>query len=206
MDKKSFTSASSKSSSTARRRKGKATKNKFGTAWIHQAMTDSCQRVSNWDAGLLTAGTTGLISSTVDCSFVTNATEYSAVSSLYTEVKLLRAVVVISPINPNLTTRIQGKINVGWNPIFNFTTKTNPATFAGVINLSGWQTITTAKLSATEVAAYTNNHVWARINDANPAADTGDCGVWSVISDILTATTNYFSLQVHCHYVFKGKI
>jgi len=188
----------------ARRRNPEATK--FTTAWIHKAPTDSCQLMSSWDAGLLTAQTTGVISTTRAPSFTSFATEYSAVSTLFGEVKLVRAVLVISPINPRNTTVIHGKINVGWNPIQNATTFANPTSFSQVVNLAGWKTITTAWQSATEVAAYTNNHLWQRITNADPEADTGDCGAWIIYSDVLTPSDNYFSCQVHAHYVFKGRL
>jgi hypothetical protein len=182
------------------------TRRVWSTTWIHQAPTDSLSLVSSWDAGLLSTGTTGVIATTIVCSFATSATEYSPISSLFSEIKLKKAVLVISPINPRSTTNIHGKINIGWSPIINATTAVNPSGFSNVINLAGWKNITTGNVNASEVPAYTNNHVWQIVTSTNPPIDSGDCGGWVVYSDTLTNSTNYFSCQVHAHYVFKGRL
>jgi len=162
--------------------------------------------MSSWDFGLLTASTAGIISTTKSPSFSTYATEFSAVSSLFSEIKLLRAVLVINAINPRSTTNIHGKVSIGWTQTFNVTTASAPATIASVINLSGFRYLETARVQHYEIPAYTNNHVWAAISSTNPAVDAGDCGSWFLYSDVLTNNANYFSCQCHCMYAFKGRI
>jgi len=187
-------------------KKSRTKKNAWSTIWIHRAPTDSMQLMTSWDFGLLTASTAGIISTTKSPSFATYATEFSAVSSLFSEIKLLRAVLVVNAINPRSATNIHGKATIGWTPTFNVTTASAPATIASVINLSGYRYLETARVQHYEIPAYTNNHVWAAISSTNPAVDAGDCGSWFVYSDVLTNNANYFSCQAHCLYAFKGRI
>jgi len=196
-----------KSHAPVRKSKPQRSKKKvWSTRWIHQAPTDSMSLMTSWDFGLLTASTAGIISTTKSPSFATYATEFSAVSSLFSEIRLVRAVLVVNAINPRSTTNIHGKVSVGWTQTFNVTTASNPATIASVINLSGFRYLETARVQHYEIPAYTNNHVWAAISSTNPAVDAGDCGSWFFYSDVLTNNVNYFSCQAHCIFAFKSRI
>lgn len=197
----------SKSSTPVRRTKRrKPAKRQMTTNWIHKAPSDTFVLTSTWDSGLLSSGTTGVIATTRPASFVASATEYTPVSSLYTEIKLLRAVLVITAINPRSATNVEGKLVVGWNPAFSSSSFLTPSGFASVNNLAGWKVIPSAKVNPTECPAYVQTSVYNLISNTTPLPDTGDCGSFVLYSDVLTPSTNYFTTSMHCTFAFRGRI
>lgn len=186
------------------RRRGKS---QYGSAWIHKGPNDSIVLTSAWSWGNLTSGTAGTLATTISCSFATHASEYSAVSSLFGESRLLRAVMVLTPVNPQTdVSRISGNIQVGWNPNMNETKYTTPASFAGVINLAGWKAISTAQLTPTEVPANVKHHDYDIITSADPLVGRGDCGVWVVYGTGLTNSLTYFQVYIHAQFAFRGRL
>lgn len=205
MDIKSLTKSSQISRRPARRRTLPQSR-KHDVSWVHRSLQDSCVLKTAWTAGLLSTNSTGTISSTIATSFYSFATEASPIASLYTESLLVKAVLVLAPINPNYTTRTHGKIDVGWNPAFNAITFSNPTVPQNIINLGNWTILNTSKLTVTYIPDNSKNYVWNILTDTNPQVSRGDCGAWVCFGSGLTASTDYFSAQVHCIFKFRGRI
>lgn len=187
------------------RKGGKKKGNPMSLAWLKQPILDSFLLKTGLDLGAQSSGTSGTISSTVAPSFTT-FTEYSAVSALFTEVKLVKCVLEIAPVNPYLlTAHWTTKIDVGWNPLFNHTTYTNPSSITEVINLSPHVVIPLGKAVLTNVPGMPKISLYGNIADVDPKVSVGDCGAWVIYGTGLTASTAYFTATLHAVYSFRGR-
>lgn len=187
-------------------RKYKAPKGKVtNLGWLHQPQASKVFK-TGYSVGDLSTGTAGTLSTCISCSMSSNMTEYSSLQSEYTECRLLKCVLELAPVNPmTVTGKWESKITVGWNPIFNYTTFTNPTSFSEVINLDMSRPILTSSLRVTMVPGVPKNLVTNSIANANPAPNTGDCGAWVVYGPGLTASTAYFSAFVYGYFVLSGR-
>jgi hypothetical protein len=132
------------------------------------------------------------------------------VSALFTEVRLVRCQMTLSPRAPYLVTIEQGRIKVGTNMLFNSTTFTTPTSWADVQNLSGGRFF-----SSTDTRVRTVEMIVPReLEYANMAADApatvtpwaGSPGCFVVYGDAFaTVATNYFQISFTAIWQMRGR-
>jgi hypothetical protein len=161
---------------------------------------------SGYSYGDIKSDTTGLISTTISPSFVTNFSEYSSVRNLFSQIRLLKCVLEFSPKDPYDTTRISAKLDVGWEPTMNATTFVDPTAITAVLNLANHTLIPPSKCAITNVPGNPRITVYGNITDADPKPDVGDCGAWVLYAGGLTPSITYFRAEVHAVFAFRGRV
>jgi len=164
--------------------------------------------VCSWTASDLTSNSSGAISSTIGAS-ISSSYEYSTIQALYTEVKLVRLKITLSPIQTTNTAVSHGRVRVATNILMNGTTYTAPTGYASVDNCSRVRTFSTF---ATRPHIY-NMVVPRGLEYANIVADApstvtpwaGSPGVIQIYSNGLQATENYFFVDVQAWYYLRGR-
>jgi len=127
-DKKSY---GSKSKQGAMRRRGRRGRNGPRAIALNEMMYST-----RWEYGGLSTGTAGTIAQGNCSPSIQNSSEYSVLQNLFTEVKLVRAVVVFTGQAQSLTTVVQSRLWVGTNMIFTAATFTTPTSVTNVQNLT----------------------------------------------------------------------
>lgn len=164
--------------------------------------------LSSWTAPGLSSNTSGVIASTIGAS-ISSSFEYSTLQALYTEVKLVRLKVTLSPIQTTNNGISHGRIRVGTNILMNGTTYTAPTGYASVDNCSRVRTFTTY---ATRPHVYTMV-VPRSLEYANLVADApttvtpwaGSPGVVQIWAGGLNVSENYFFVDVQAWYYLRGR-
>jgi hypothetical protein len=105
-----------------------------------------------WTGAALISSTSGTISATYSPS-IQNSAEYSTISSLFTEVKLIAFKMTLTPLVPYDTVITQSRMWVGYNMSFTDATHTNPTSMAQVTNLTNSRVINSQKATPTVFTA-----------------------------------------------------
>ncbi len=101
-----------------------------------------------WTGAALISSTSGTISATYSPS-IQNSAEYSTISSLFTEVRLVSFRMTLTPLVPYDTVITQSRMWVGYNMSFTDATHTNPTSMAQVTNLTNSRVINSQKATPT---------------------------------------------------------
>jgi hypothetical protein len=153
---------------------------------------------TSWTVANLSSGTTGIIAS-VAAPTIANSSEYSTVASLFTEVRLIRATLVIAPVQSSASGPMHSYLEVGTNMIMNATTFTTPTAFSSVQNTTKKRTYS----SASTKIMYYKMAVPPNLEFANIAADApatvtpwaGSPGAILLYGEGFTNSDAYFRLS-----------
>lgn len=176
-----------------------------------KALTNSMILSTSWTEGPMTASTTGSIASTIGVS-ISNAPEYSSLASLFTEVKILKATIFFTPkasTSNTGTAVLQGRVWVGTNMLYNSNFGTTPTDYKDVLNLPNRKVVVTSSVRPTSVRL----KIPPGLEFANIAADApstvtpwaGSPGVWQVYGGSLSASQEYFDLDIRAVYQLRGR-
>jgi len=172
------------------------------------------EMVVKWSiaAGTLATSTSGIISSSSFSPTIANSSEFSAYSTMFTEVKLLRCWFIFNGKQQSGNTGspvLQGRITVGTNMVANANSHTNPASQAQVCNLTRVKRISTYSTSPQRY----NFAVPGILDFANISADApstvtpwaGSPGALYIYGDNLTASTDYIDVDMICVHRLRGR-
>jgi len=189
--------------------KTKRRKKKGKRSLVPRAMTNGMIYKTSWSAGLLSTGTAGTVSTTIGFT-IQNSSEYSSLTTLFSEVKLVSVNVVFSPRGTYSATNV-GRIIVGYNGLYNSTTSTAPTGFLGVANCTHKVTISTNIIRPFIYRVpIARGLEYTLISADCPSAPTpwaGSPGVVSVWGDHMQASQDYFIVDVtNAVYYLKGRV
>lgn len=160
---------------------------------------------TGYSVGDISSDAKGVISQVIPVSMVGNMSEYTAFSAVRTQIRMTKSCLELTPVNPaQVSGKWESKINLGWNPLFNFTTFSNPTSITDVINLDMATALPTSKLTLTKIPGVPKNKISSSIANANPLSNTGDCGAWVLYGSGLTASTVYFSAFAYGWYLIQS--
>lgn len=164
--------------------------------------------LTSWTASGLSSNSSGVISSTIGASIAASY-EYTTIQSLYTEVKLVRLRMTLTPIQTTNTAVSHGRIRVGTNILMNGTTFTAPTTYALVDNCSRVRTFATF---ATRPHVYNmvvpRSLEYSSITADAPSTVTpwaGSPGVIQIYAGGLNTSENYFFVDIQAWYYLRGR-
>jgi len=170
-----------------------------------------CQR-HTWDYGVLTSGTTGIISFSDMSPSISNFTEYSVLSSLFTEVKLLSAFAEFAPLDNISSSHAQGLLYVGTNMGFNKNSNTTPTSVSQVENLNLMKTVSTSIVRPVRVRMKVPKGLdFTLITADAPATETPWAGSPGCIvgisgSGTLANSVRYFYVRFTAIHWFRGRV
>jgi len=163
---------------------------------------------TSWTQTSLSSGTSGIMASWTSPS-ITHSSEYSVVSSLFTEVKLLSAKFIFTPVQAANGSVNHSALLVSTNMLLNENTGTDPASYTDVQNQ-----VRPVRISTLDVKPLIYHMVVPRaLEYANIAADApnpptpwaGSPGIIRWYSSGGTASTVYFQLHVETTYILRGR-
>ena len=163
---------------------------------------------SKWSEIDLKSGTSGTISVSIAPS-IQNTTEYSSLTSLFREVKLVQATYSFYAVQANSTSTLHSKISMGCDMAFTAITYSLPSAYSAVINLRGARTTNTWR---NEVYHYKypvpSGLEFAEISADSPTLATpwaGSPGALVIFSDDLSATTTYFRVEASAVWHLRSR-
>lgn len=163
---------------------------------------------TSWTQTSVTSGTTGTMASWTDGSIV-HSSEYSVISSLFTEVKCLSIVYYFSPTQSANGTVLHGSVLFGTNMAENAATGTNPTAFSDVQNLQKTTRMLTASTTVRRYQqALPRNLEFSLISADSPNPPTPWAGTPGVVKWYgvgFTPSTVYFNLQIQARYFLRGR-
>jgi hypothetical protein len=161
---------------------------------------------------LLNSGTTGTISSSSIGFSITQFSEYSALSALQSEIRLIAVRLVFTPKTQNLSATLQDTIMVGSRPDFNSTTPPTPPTgFQFVENLADAKSFGTygvrpfiwyAKIQ--KGLQYTALNADAPTLPTEYAGSPGSVMIYAM--NLSTSSVNYFSVVLSCIWQLRFRV
>jgi len=164
----------------------------------------------SWTAGLLTSGTSGAISSSGLGFTIQNSTEYSALSTIFSEVKLLSAKVCFTARGTYSATNCS-RLMGGYHVEYNSTTFTNPTQFSSVANLQKRFTLSSNIIRPfIYKVPVPKNLDFTAINADCPTLQTpfaGSPGTVMVYGTNFQASQDYFTVDyLDVIYYVKGRV
>jgi len=164
---------------------------------------------SSWYFGALNTGTSGTISRGSISPSVSFSSEYSVYQNLFTEVKLLACTVVFTPTTMTESALVQGRLIVGTNMLFNGTTFTAPTSATNVQNTAHPIDLCTYGVRPVRYHMVVPKSLeYSSITGDIPSVPTpfaGSPGCVVVWGDNLTVSTNYFQVDIHAIWHFRGR-
>jgi len=164
---------------------------------------------TRWEFGRLSSTGSGNIAAGGISPSIQSASEYSGLSSLFTEIKLISCTVTFTAIQLTPTAgTLHGKMYIGTNYIFNLSTFTNPAAITAVQNLAAPAECSTYMVRPFAYAMAVPSLEFSGITQDAPSAPTpwaGSPGTVCVWGDGLTASTSYFFVDVLAKYILRGR-
>jgi len=165
---------------------------------------------TRWEFGLVSSGTSGTIAVSNISPSIVNSSEYSTVSSLFSEVKLLRCQIVI-------TQRLQGgeivsRLMVGTQMQAN---QSVPGTVTSISNVQNLARLVYITIGAPSIRPVHYNMVVPRSLDyASITADApspvtpwaGSPGCIYMWANNTTASADYFHVDVLATYMLRGRV
>jgi hypothetical protein len=152
---------------------------------------------SQWSLTDLSSGTTSALSFTASPS-IQNSTEYSILQSLFTEVRLLRAVFKFTPVQTNSAV-LHTRLALGTNGLQNGTTFTQPTSFTQINNLANSQDVFTgSKIIFHYEMSVPQTDFLSLVGDIPtiPDPERGSPGMVVGWSGAVTTATTYFNVNV----------
>jgi len=174
-------------------------------------MVNQMWYTSSWTVTSLASGTTGAISSAIGVT-IQSSSEYSALSTIFSQIRLHRATLMIGTRIPNdsSVTTSHARILIGTRMDANANSLSAPTTWSGVQN-----TVNTKELSSYNRYNSTSvelkvpsNLEHANINADAPATPTpwaGSPGAWYIYGDGFTNSTVYFTVIVKAMWHVRGR-
>jgi len=161
-----------------------------------------------WTLPAITTGTTGTIAYTSSPS-IANSPEYSVLQSLFTEVKLVRFTVVLTPIAVGLASIVHGSVIMGTNMRMNQAIAVNPAAANAVENTTKVQYISTTRLNPIFYRAPVPRDLMFSdlVADApNPVTPfAGSPGTVLIFGTAMTVSTAFFAISQRAVYILRGR-
>ncbi len=200
------------SSKQVQRRKGKRTSQRTRIPLMGlsdgQSMTITCR----YDYGEVKSGTSGSISIADISPTIQNMSEYSTVSSLFSEIKLLACTVVFT--NTCTSASVNGRIIIGTQMQANFNSHaTPPLVSTQVENLAAVKYLTLGYSVFDRPFRYKMvvppGLEYSSISADAPSTVTpwaGSPGCVYVFGDGLSASFQYFRVDVIATYTFRGRV
>jgi hypothetical protein len=143
---------------------------------------------------------------------IQNFTEYSTLSSLFAEVKLISAYAEFAPLDNASTSHAQGLLYVGTNLLYNRSTTVVPTSVSQVENLRGMRTISTSIIRPVRVRiAVPKGLDYSLITADAPATETPWAGSPGVLAGIsgsgtLANSIRYFYVRLTAIHAFRGRV
>ncbi len=152
----------------------------------------------SWTEATLSSSSTGTLSNSTSPSIV-GASEYSVISGLFTQVRIVRATLVFTSKQQTDGTISQGRIMIGTNMNMNYTVFTLPTNYAAVQNTTKKATVASYLVRPYRyVFPVPPNLEFADIKADAPSPVTpwaGTPGVVQLYGDGFTASTAYFQID-----------
>jgi len=200
-----------RSSRTRPKSKRKGGQRKFRV--VRAPMLDQMLQRHTWDYGALSSGTTGIISFADMSPSIQNFTEYSTLSSLFSEVKLVSAYVEFLPLDNISSSHAQGILYVGTRQDFNKNVTSVPTSVSQVENLKGMRTISTSIVKPVRVrlAISTRGLEFSQISADAPSpvidyAGSPGCLIGISGSGTLNNSIKYFYARLTAVHHFRGRV
>lgn len=165
----------------------------------------------SFDFGVVSANTSGTISLGDISPSIQNSSEYSTVSSLFTECRLVRCTVRIVP-QVGTAALVTGSVMMGTQMASNLNTFTAPTQFSNVQNLAGTFVIPVGPFIN---RTFRYNMVvprrleYSSITSDAPATVTpwaGSPGVVQMFGQDLTASASYIQIFVDVTHMLRGRV
>jgi len=205
MDKKS------QNSKPRRRRTGKKPKSVFGKLMpFDSKLLNERFYKSSYSEATLSSSTAGAITSSIGVS-IANSSEYSLLTSQYTEVKLVRARLKIMSRRPldSSVTALTARIGIGTNMIMNNTTFTLPSSANDVNNLPDVAFyMSCAIVPRTKELIVPKDLMYSNLTADAPATVTpwaGSPGTFQVYGSGFTPSLDYFIIQLDVIWHLRGR-
>jgi hypothetical protein len=164
--------------------------------------------VTSWTSPELSSNSSGVIVSTIGAS-IASSYEYSALQALYTEVRLVKLTMTLTPIQQTNTTVSHGRIRIGTNILMNSSTYTAPTGYSSVDNCSKVRTaLTYLTKPMTYQMVVPRNLEYANLVADAPATVTpwaGSPGVIQIYGGSLNVSTNYFFVDIRAWFLLRGR-
>lgn len=202
----------SKTSTTRSRRSRKGPRSRqISFARLVSAASQSIMYRATWSAGLINSGTTGTLSSSSIGFSIQNSTEYSPLTSLYSQVRLRGAIVTFTPKLQIFGAVLHDTMYVGTRPDANQTTPPSAPTLPQhVENCQNPRTIGTYGTSTKVYQVYVPPALeYANIATDAPSTPTpwaGSPGSLMIYATNLTTSANYFNITVTCVWQLRARL
>jgi len=165
-----------------------------------------------WDYGPVSSGTAGVISFSDLSPSIQSFTEYSTLSSLFNQVKLVSAYATVSPIDNGSGTHAQSVLYIGTNMEFTANSNTPPTSASQVENLPGLKIIPTSVVRAERVPLIIPRGLeFSAISADSPATPTPWAGspgnlVGFSTGGVLSNSVRYFYITLTAVHHFRGRV
>jgi len=163
---------------------------------------------NRFEVGLITTGTSGTISFSVSPT-IQNSSEISGLTTLFSEVKLVYAVLTLATRSPAVTSIFHGSMLIGTNMEMNATTFTAPSSTISVQNLERKAEYSTSCLTIQRYKMrIPGNLDFQPIGGDCPTIPSPYAGSPGMIlgwADNLTASTSYFIAHLTTIHICRGR-
>lgn len=162
---------------------------------------------NRFEVGLIASGTSGTISFSVSPT-IQNSSEISGLMTLFSEVRLISAVLTIATRSPAVTSIFQGSMIVGTNMQMNATTFTAPTSTISVQNLDRKAEYSTSALTVQRYRMKVPRGLeYSQLADTPtiPSPFSGSPGMILGWADNLTASTSYFIAHLTTVHELRGR-
>jgi len=178
--------------------KSKARKARKGSRLPRQLALNELTISSKWSEIDLKSGTSGTISVAIAPS-IQNTTEYSTLTSLFTEVRLIKATYRFYAVQANSTTVLHSKLSVGISMLMTAVTYALPTAYSAVVNLRNSRTTNTWR-NAPFIYNYSvprdiEHSAISQDSPSTPTPYAGSPGALVIFADDLSVTTTYFRVE-----------
>lgn len=161
-----------------------------------------------YDVGTISSNSSGNVAPASFSPSIVQASEYSTVSSLFNEVKLVRCVVNWAPKAGSLTVS-QGTVAVGTSQYYNYTNPVTPSSTTSVANLARPKLISSAAVSVIRYGMWVpRGLMYSRTDADSPATVTpyaGSPGAVIAFGAGFTPSTAYFDVWLEVVSHLRGR-
>ncbi len=190
-----------------RKRGGTRSRMRRTTSLVSQPVNTMVYRTS-FQLGPLSSGTTGAMAESFGLS-ISSSSEYSTLQNIFTEVRLISAVIRFAAVQSNGSTTTQGIVWIGTNLVMNGTTFTLPSAVSNVSNCTRALTFPTNIVRPfIYVVPVPPALEFSNLTADAPATVTpwaGSPGVVQMWADHLTNSTAYLMASMQCTYLLRGR-
>jgi len=166
---------------------------------------------SSWTITTLRSGTSGSISSAVGVS-IQSSSEYSSLSTIFSQIRLHRATIMFGSRVPNdsSVTTSHARILVGTRMDANANSLSAPSGWSGVqntVNIKEVSSFNRSNMTAVNLKV-PRNLEYSNIAADAPATATpwaGSPGAWYIYGDGFTNSTDYFTVIIKAMWQLRGR-